>query len=75
MKSSSIEEVTNFPHMQHGGLDKTTTRSIADWSHHTDPRPYDRNLNKVMQFKSNLFKNWSHEPTPEEVANEMGLGR
>ena len=30
-------------------------------------------LNKVMQVQKQLLQELGHEPTPEEVANEMGL--
>ena len=30
-------------------------------------------LNKVMQVQKQLIQELGHEPTPEEVANEMGL--
>ena len=51
------------------------TRSIADQARTIRiPVHMIETLNKVMQVQKQLIQELGHEPTPEEVANEMGLG-
>ncbi len=50
------------------------TRSIADQARTIRiPVHMIETLNKVMQVQKQLLQELGHEPTPEEVANEMGL--
>jgi len=50
------------------------TRSIADQARTIRiPVHMIETLNKVMQVQKQLIQELGHEPTPEEVANEMGL--
>lgn len=50
------------------------TRSIADQARTIRiPVHMIETLNKVMQVQKQLFQELGHEPTPEEVANEMQL--
>ena len=50
------------------------TRSIADKARTIRiPVHMIETLNKVMQVQKQLLQELGHEPTPEEVANEMGL--
>ena len=49
------------------------TRSIADRKHASVFLHMIETLNKVMQVQKQLLQELGHEPTPEEVANEMGL--
>ena len=50
------------------------TRSIADQARTIRiPVHMIETLNKVMQVQKQLLQELGHEPTPDEVANEMGL--
>lgn len=50
------------------------TRSIADQARTIRiPVHMIETLNKVMQIQKQLFQELGHEPTPEEVANEMQM--
>jgi RNA polymerase primary sigma factor len=50
------------------------TRSIADQARTIRiPVHMIETLNKVMQFQKQLLQELGHEPTPEEVANEMQM--
>jgi len=50
------------------------TRSIADQARTIRiPVHMIETLNKVMQVQKQLLQEYGHEPTPEEVAEEMGL--
>jgi len=50
------------------------TRSIADQARTIRiPVHMIETLNKVMQVQKQLLQEFGHEPTPEEVADEMGL--
>jgi RNA polymerase primary sigma factor len=50
------------------------TRSIADQARTIRiPVHMIETLNKVMQVQKQLLQEYGHEPTPEEVADEMGL--
>lgn len=53
---------------------QAVTRSIADQARTIRiPVHMIETLNKVMQVQKQLFQELGHEPTPEEVANEMQM--
>ena len=67
-------EVLNFPPMRLGGFGKQLPGPLPI-RHELIRIPVHmiETLNKVMQVQKQLLQELGHEPTPEEVANEMGL--
>ena len=68
-----IEEDTNFPPTRRWIRQAQLVLLLIRFRTIRIPVHMIETLNKVMQVQKQLLQELGHEPTPDEVANEMGL--